>query len=280
MSLTEKDIQLVTDFVKREPRTVQEISKLIKRSWVTTDSYLKQMAERTGMISIKTFRKGSQGALKVVYYNYSESLMGDSLKENLYHMIRQGRRKSDFDFMDVFQYVEEKKKRHIVTMFEDGKIAPSENLTIFFRQAASKILIFSGNLSFINVTDRKLKLVDLIEETVKRGVVIKILCRVNIATMSNIMRLQAIMEKYPGMIEVRHGYQPLRGFVFDDKVARFKNVEESQLYEEGELEKNTAIFYEIYDPEWVNWLEKIFWSFFRTSIDYDSRLKEIRKITG
>jgi len=98
--------------------------------------------------------------------------------------------------------------------------------------------------------------------------------------MSNILKLQGIIEKYPGMIEVRHGYQPLRGFIFDDKVARFKNVEESQLYEQGELEKNTAIFYEIYDSEWIGWLEKVFWSFFRTSIDYDSRLREIRKITG
>ena len=72
MKLGDQEIQAVVDFVKQEPRTVQEISKLIGKSWVTADSYLKKIKGRTGLIEIKTFRKGSQGALKIVFYNHSD----------------------------------------------------------------------------------------------------------------------------------------------------------------------------------------------------------------
>jgi predicted transcriptional regulator len=280
MSLSEKEIKQVVDFVKKEPRTVQDISRLIKRSWVTTDSYLKKIADDTGLLSIKTFRKGSQGALKIVYYNHSESLMGDSLKENIYGMIRNGRNKADFDFMEIFQYVDEKKKKHLITEIEAGEISENERLVDYFRQVKSRIICFSGNLSFINIRRNKMRMIDLIEETVKRGVVLKILCRINLASLSNIAMLQSLIEKYPGSIEIRHCYQPLRGFIFDDKIARFKNEEQVRLYKRGELERNTVIFYEVYDAEWISWLENVFWNLFRTSIDYDSRLREIKRISG
>jgi hypothetical protein len=280
MSLSEKEIKQVVDFVKKEPRTVQDVSRLIKRSWVTTDSYLKKIADDTGLLSVKTFRKGSQGALKVVYYNHSESLVGDSLRESIYGMIKNERDKEDFDFMEVFQYVDEKKKKHLVTEIEAGEISENERLVDHFRQAKARIICFSGNLSFINIRRNKTRMIDLVEETVKRGVVLKILCRVNLASLSNISILQRLIEKYPGSIEIRHCYQPLRGFIFDDGVARFKNEEQVGLYKKGELEKNTVIFYEVYDAEWISWLEKVFWCLFRTSIDYDTRLKEIRRISG
>ena len=80
------------------------------------------------------------------------------------------------------------------------------------------------------------------------------------------------------MIEIRHSYQPLRGFLIDDSVGRFKDEEQLKLYRGEELKNNTRIFYEIYDPEWISWLEKCFWSIFRSSIDYSTRLREIQKI--
>ncbi len=280
MVLSENDTKLIIDFVKKEPRSVQEISKLIKRSWVTTDTYIKNICDRTGLISVKTFRKGSQGALKVVFYNFSESLIGDSLKENLYNMIKNGKQKIDFDFMEIFQHVDDKKKRHLITEYNEGEVSHYENLATFFRQTKSKILCFSGNLSFINLKEKKLSMMELMEETVNRGVIIKVLCRINIASLNNISRLQRLMNKYPNAIEIRHCYQPLRGFIFDDGIARFKNEEQLKLYKKGELEKNTRIFYEIYDKEWVAWLEKVFWNLFRTSIDCEYRLKEIKKISG
>ena len=110
MVLTEHTIKQVTDYVKEEPRTIQEISKLIKRSWITTDSYLKQIKDTTGLINIKTFRKGSKAALKIVSYNHSDSLTTDDLKENIYNQIRNGRKKGDFDFLELFQFVPEKEK--------------------------------------------------------------------------------------------------------------------------------------------------------------------------
>jgi hypothetical protein len=280
VKLSEKEIKQIVDFVKKEPRTVQDISSLIKRSWVTTDSYLHQISENTGLISLKTFRKGSQGALKVVFYNYSEALIGDSLKENIYNMIRNGREKTDFDFMEVFQFVDERKKRHLVTSVEKGTISENEGLMDAFRKAKSRVICFSGNLSFINLRYKNRRMVDIMEEALKRGVVFKIACRVNMASLSNLSLLQRLIERYPGAVEVRHCYQPLRGFIFDENLARFKNEEQVSLYKRGELEKNLVIFYEIFDPEWVGWLEKVFWNLFRNSLDYESRLKEIKRISG
>jgi len=43
MPLKEQDTKKIIEFVKKEPRTVQEISKFLKRSWVTTNTYLEQI---------------------------------------------------------------------------------------------------------------------------------------------------------------------------------------------------------------------------------------------
>ncbi len=82
MVLDDKTVKKIVDFVKPEPRTVQEISKNIKKSWLTTDSYVKQIKERTGLISIKTFRAGTQGALKLVFYSNPNSLQGDDVRQS------------------------------------------------------------------------------------------------------------------------------------------------------------------------------------------------------
>ena len=88
MALTQKETDDIIKFVKQEPRTIQDISKLIGRSWVTTDSYAAQIKERTGLVNIKTFRKGSQGALKIAFYNHKESSVGDDVKEELLSHIK------------------------------------------------------------------------------------------------------------------------------------------------------------------------------------------------
>jgi len=278
MVLKQSYIKQIVDFVKKEPRTVQDISRLIKKSWLTTDSYVKQIKERTGLIDIKTFRKGTQGALKIVFYNYSDSLVTDDVKESVYNKIRSARRKTDFDFMEVFQFIPEEKKKAFIEKYEDKLEAKKLSLSSLFNQATSNIYCFSGNLSFINTKEKDVKVVSMIEELVKRKIMIKVLCRVDIASTLNINKLQTLMMKYPGFIEIKHCYQPLRGLIIDDKIARFKDEEQIRLYKKEELSENIRIFYEIYDSEWILWLQKVFWNLFRSSIDCNTRLKEIKKI--
>jgi hypothetical protein len=279
MALKETDTKAIVGYVKKGPRTIQEISKLIKKSWVTTDSYVKQIKEQTGLIDCRTFRAGSKAALKIVFYNYSDSISSDDLKENLYSQIKAGRSKKDFDFMEVFQFVDDKKKKSFTEPCKDEEsYSGKQHMIPLLRQAEHNISCFSGNMSFINTKEGSTKVIDVIEELLENKVMIKILCRINLASISNISKLSALMTKYPELIEVKHCYQPLRGFIIDDKIARFKYEEKAETYKHGELDTDTRIFYEVYDQEWVAWMQKVFWNLFRVSIDYDKRLKEIKKI--
>lgn len=70
MKLGQEEINNITSFVKKEPRTINDVAKFIGKSWVTTNKYLEKIKNMTGLICIKTFRKGTQGALKLVYYNH------------------------------------------------------------------------------------------------------------------------------------------------------------------------------------------------------------------
>lgn len=277
MSLTPELQEQIIRFVKKEPRAIQDISLEIGKSWVTADSYVEQVKERTGLINIKVFRKGSQGAVKVVYYNYSESLVGESVKEDLFSKIKICRKKQDFDFLEVFQFVPEPGKKAFFESYKDKTVATKQHIIEFLEGATSSVYYFSGNLSFVNMIEGKQKVIDVIEALLARGVRFKIICRVTVSSVSNISKLIPLMKRYPGQIEIRHAYQPLRGYILDDKVARFINEESISDYKSGELPKDVRMFCEIYDEEWVGWLQKVFWALFRTSIDHEDRLKMIKK---
>lgn len=278
MGIKDFETKQIIAFVKKEPRTVQDISRLIKRSWVTTNTYLQKIKESTGLIDIKVFRKGTQGAIKVVFYSYPDSLNADEVKEALYSQIRRARMKQEFDFMEIFQYIPDKQKKAFCEHYRDESLSTNQHIASFLREAQSQVICFSGNISFINVKENKTKVISIIEELLQRKVRFKILTRVNIASIDNISKLSVLMRKYPGMIEVRHCYQPLRGFIIDGRIARFKNDEFQKTYRKGELGENTRIFYQITDPEWIDWLSKVFWQMFRVSLDYNIRLKETRNI--
>ncbi len=278
MALKESDIKSIIKYVKKEPRTVQDISRLIKKSWVTTDSYLKQIKENTGLIDIKTFRKGTQAALKIVSYNQADAPIYDEVRDSLFNQIRNSKTKQDFDFMDLYQFVPDNKKRTFTEEYKEEEISKKQQIISLFRQAKNQVYCFSGNLSFINMKEKNTKIFSVIEELAKRKVVFKILCRVNVASLSNLNKLSKLIVKYPSSFEIRHCYQPLRGFIIDDKIARFKREEQLKTYKKGELHKNIRIFYEIYDTDWISWLQKVFWNLFRSSLEYNERLKELQKI--
>jgi hypothetical protein len=276
--LSEQETQAIVQFVKTEPRTVQEIAQHIGKSWVTADAHVEKIRERTGLLSVKSFRKGTQGALKLVYYNYSESLGSDEVKANLYTQIRASRFKHHFDFMEIFQFVPEKHKKSQLQQYTKESESIQEGTIPLLREAQSSVYIFSGNFSFVNVKEGKTTVLAILEELLERKVRIKILCRVNLGAHANIQKLTVLLQKYPNLIEIRHAFQPLRGFIVDEKVARFKDEEQLAAYKAEELVKNTRIFYDIYDEAWVAWLQQVFWNMYRVAIDHKARWKEIEKI--
>ncbi|MBS3163878.1 phosphatidylserine/phosphatidylglycerophosphate/cardiolipin synthase family protein [Candidatus Woesearchaeota archaeon] len=266
MALTPEDTEKLLAFVKREPRTMQDIAHLLGRSWLTADSYVQQVKERTGLVSVKVFRKGSPGALKLVYYNHADSLAGEDLRTELFRQIRAGRRKTDFDFFEVYQHVLDEKKSSALQ-------AP---LIPLLRQASRSVLCFSGNLSFLTAREGKQRVLSAVDELVERGVRVKVLCRVNAATMSNLSLLRPLMGK--GLIEVRHCYQPLRGFVIDDSLASFRTEESAGMYRAGELAADASVVYEVRDAEWVAWLQKVFWQLYRTAPDHETRVRQLERL--
>ncbi len=276
--LNQEEIDAIVQFVKQEPCTVQDIAKLIKRSWVTADAYLQQIKNNTGLIDIKTFRKGSQGALKIVFFNHADTLTSNDLKARLLEQIKNARTRSDFDFFEIFQFVNDEQKKFFTEEYDDENVSKTQKVIPFLKQAERVVYIFSGNLSLINIREEGVLIRDVLEELAKRRVKIKILCRVNIASLNNIAKLAPVLDKYPDYIEIKHTFQPLRGYIIDDTVARFKNEEVLKNYKRGELNKNTKIFYEMYDKEWIAWLQKVFWDFWRTSIEYRSRAAQLKKL--
>jgi len=276
MKLSETEIKGVIDFVKKEPKTIQEVSKLINKSWVTTETYLKEIKSKTGAIDIKAFRQGSKSGLKIAYYNHKESASTDQVKEELFRNIKKGREKTDFDFMDLFQLISSKKSK--ISAQKEKGFSETKELIKLFQMAEDHIYCFSGNMSFINLEFNKTRLLNLMETALKRKVHIKILCRVNLASVQNINKLSKLLTNYSEFLEIRHSYHPLRGFIIDGKLARFKNFEKASKYRGNELEENLLILYELYDESWIIWLEKVFWNIFRTAGDYKTRLTALKKM--
>jgi len=267
MVLREKDTKEIINFVKEEPRTMQDIARKSGRSWLTADSYVKEIIKDTGRIDMRTFRKGTQGALKIVFYTNPETLNTTETKEKLMSHIKAGRKKLDFDFMDIFQFIENKEKE----AFTSKSITLPEKE---IENAREKVFIFSGNLSFINSK----KILELFEKILNRNVKVKILVRVNLGSISNINHLRILKEKYKDNLEIKHAYHPLRGTIVDNSFAQFRNEEKTENYKKDELSEDTTIHYIIRDEDWISWLQNIFWFYFRTSIDLEERLKDYNSI--
>ena len=283
MPLETATIRKICDFVKIKPRTVQDISLLIKKNWRTAERYVEKIEQETGCISTTVFREGTRGALKIVYWNFTEDIHSTSFQEELLNQILIGKRKPDFSPFEIYQYVSDKKKKAYIedvsNIDPEIEISDENNLIEFLRQASKQILMFSGNMSWINAYQGKIKVIDVIRELAKRNVSIKVLGRVSIVGEDNVKKLLAINKEVgKDIIELRHRYQPLRAIVIDNKVVKFREIREPEYYHHGELKKKIEIFYEIYDNEWIDWLQKVFWKMFSTSMLAEKRLKEMDNI--
>src|SRR3989338_200706 len=100
----------IIEFVQQKPRTIQEIAELIKKNWRTADRYVEEIEKEDGSIATRTFRPGSRGALKLVYYQNTEKIASNEFQERITQKILTGRKKEDFSPLDIFQYVPQEKR--------------------------------------------------------------------------------------------------------------------------------------------------------------------------
>ena len=274
--LDNKTIKKINDFVYIKPRTIEEIARLIKKSWKTADRYVEKIMRENGTISVRTFRKGTRGALKIVYWRNIEKIHSTEFQERLLKKIETAK-KMDFSPFDIYQYVDAEKRNAVIVNAEKERI--HDKIKDHLKRAQNQVLSFSGNLSWINVRERGEKIIDIIEDLARNNVSIRVLTRVTIDSMRNVKKLLQINEIVgKNMIEIRHREQPLRGFVIDDKVARFREMLNPLDYQKGELDERILLFYEIYDEDWIEWCQKVFWYLFRTAMPAEKRMENINSI--
>ncbi|NCN86545.1 hypothetical protein GW932_01825 [archaeon] len=276
--LDNKTVQQIEKFVSIEPRSINEIAEYLKKNWRTIDRYLKEIEEEYKTIETKTFRGGTRGALKVAYLSTPERVSSTKFQEELEERILTLRRKEDFSAFDIFQHIPEKNKLAIV---EDEITEESTNLQELIqilKETKKELKLFSGNLSWINLKKGEIDLFNTLEELVKRGVKVKVLCRINLEGIENIKKVLDLNYKYgKELIEIRHREHPIRAFVIDNNSSRLKEIKEPT-GKIKELDKKKFIFYTIRDKEWTEWLGKIFTKMFNTSIGSDKRLTELGKL--
>ena len=272
--LTSEIVKKIEDFIYAQPRSIQEIAKHIGKNWRTADRYIEQIKKEFGTIETRTFRKGTRGALKIVYWASIEKVSNSVFQEELEKQIMLARKKEDFSAFDIFQHINEKKKKASMEEREGDNI---DELKKKLATTKKQLLIFSGNLSLINLKNKKISALKELEELVKKGVSIKVLCRVDLAGKDNVEKLLSLNYKYgKDLVEIRHTEQPLRAMIYDEALVTIKEVKEPT-GKINELNKKIFIYYGFKDKEWIKWLKRIFWRIFSKSIDSHKRLREINK---
>lgn len=271
-------IKKINDFVYQKPRSIQEIAQNIQKNWRTADSYVEKISKETGSLATRVFREGTRGALKIVYWNNIERIHSIEFQEKLFKKIETGKNKQDFSPFDIYQYVEDSKRDAFIELQEDDAKFVKQDLFTDLLSAEKQILIFSGNFSWINLVIKSKRFTSVLEELGRRNINIKVIARIDLTTINEIKRALAVNERVgKEFIEFRHSEQPLRAFIIDNKVARFKEIRHIEDYYK-KTRKKTYIFYNIYDQEWIDWMQKVFWNFFRTSIPAKKRISDLETI--
>lgn len=271
MVYTREVEKTILNHVQKEPCTIQDIAQLLSRNWRTANSYVERAAQETGLIAIKTFRKGSQGALKLVYWNALDSQTGSAYQQGLLKKIVAGRAKEDFSAFDIYQFVSDDKREARVKE-EEEQASPSSLL----RMTGEQFLSFSGNLSWIDLYPDTWK---ELEDMARRRVSIKVLTRIDVTSLEKTKRLLAINERVGwDAIAIRHAEHPLRAMIIDDRLASLKEVLTPSRSQYKELKKKMFIFYRISDEEWVRWLQQVFWNIWEHSVDAETRLQALATI--
>jgi len=277
--LKNEEIKKIEDFIRLKPRSIQEIAEKINKNWRTADRYVEEIKNNFGTLDIRVFREGTRGALKIVYWASIDKISNTVFQEELEADIFKFHKKEDFRPFDIFQFVPDKDKFVWTKKGKDESDASElEKFKEMLMQAKKQILFFSGNLSFVNFADKKVKLFDVLEALVKKGISIKVVCRVDLPARENVEKLLSLNFKYgKELVEIHHKEQPLRATIIDDNLINIKEIEEPT-GRKNELSEKTFIFYTIKNKEWIEWLSRIFWKMFSSTINSKKRLEEMRKI--
>jgi hypothetical protein len=278
MTLRNEEIKKIEDFVYAKPRSIQEIAEHLEISWRTADRYIDEIATNFGTVTTRVFREGTRGALKIVYWASVDKISHSVFQEKLEEEIMRARRKEDFSAFDIFQHIDDKNKKAHIEKAVDENGTDLTELAEQIQSAQKQILLFSGNLSFLNLKNKDIDMFKIIENAVKRGINIKVICRVDLAGIENIEKLHSLNFKYgKELVEIKHREHPIRASIIDGKMFRIKEIKEptGKIHE---LDKKIFIFYTIKDKTWTEWLSRIFWKIFSQSIDANKRLEELKKL--
>ena len=271
-------IRKIEDSVYSKPRSIQEIAEVIKKNWRTADRYVAEIEKEFGTIAIRTFREGTRGALKIVYWAAVEKIGHSIIQQKLEETLMSAKKKEEFSAFDIYQYIADNQKK---VSLEEGKEEGEQNveeLIKYLKQAKRQVFIFSGNLSLVNLKRKDADLFACLEQLVKQKIPIKIIAGVDIAGKDNVEKMLSLNFKHgKDMVEIHHRDQPLRAFIIDNKIVRIKEVSEPT-GKINELNKRMFLYYTIKDKEWAEWLTRLFWKMFSTAIAAEKRLDEMRKI--
>jgi len=278
--LDKATVKQINEFVYSKPRTVQELALFLKVNWRTADKYVEKIAADEGTVSARTFREGTRGALKIVFWNNLEKLAASEVQEHLLKQIEAGRHRDDFSPSEIFQYVD-KNKGKVITLREHeyNSYKNLKDFTDRLKSAKQQILFFSGNMTWSTLANHDSEIRETLEKLGLKKVVSKILTRVELAGLESLKNILAINSKIGyDAIEVRHRYQPLRCTIIDDKVAVFKEVLEPKKYDKGELKERLYLLYYIYDADWIAWLQKVFWHLYRPAVSVKRRMEIMKPV--
>ncbi len=276
--LNNETIKKIEEFVYEKPRSIQEIAEMLGKSWRTADRYIQEIEKEYGTLATRTFREGTRGALKIVYWASMEKISSSVFQKMLEKEIMNARKKEEFSAFDIFQHVKDKNKKASIEEALNENKTDIRELADFLKNTKKQLLIFSGNLSFINLKNKEIDIFKEIENLAKKNVNIKIVCRVDLVGKENIEKILSLNFKYgKENIEVRHREHPLRAIIADNKLFRIKEIKEPT-GKINELNKKIFIFYTIKDKEWTEWLSRIFWKMFSSSIDARKRIEEMNKL--
>ncbi len=271
-------IRKIEDVVYSKPRSIQEIAEVIKMNWRTADRYVAEIEKDFGTIATRTFREGTRGALKIVYWASVEKVSHSIIQQKVEEDIFQAKKKEDFSSFDIYQYIPENKKKILLETGEEEGEKNVAEIAALLLGAKKQVLFFAGNLSFVNLRKKGYDIFKCLEEVAKRNVIIKIIARVDLAGKENIEKMLSLDFKHgKENIEIRHREQPLRAFIVDNQVLRMKEVSEPT-GKINELNKRMFLYYTVKDKEWIDWLTRVFWKMFSNGLRAEKRLEELKKV--
>jgi len=190
--LDSKTINQIEEFVSIKPRSIQEIAAHLDKNWRTADRYIQEIKNNFGTLDFRIFREGTRGALKIVYWAGLDKISNSVFQKSLEADIFSGKTSKDFSALNIFQHVDEKNKKAKIEIRESEKETDLNDLLNLLKNTKKQLLSFSGNLSFINLPG----IFEELENIVKKGIPIKIVCKVDLTGKENINKMLSLNFKH------------------------------------------------------------------------------------